>query len=145
MKKNNKAPRRHAARCKVMQALYQWDHTGQESAEILLQFLEELDDDQVELGYFTDLAKGVIEAIPDIDELMSSYLDRPITELNPVERAILRLSIYELKHRLDIPYRVVINEALEIGKKYGSDQGHKYINGVLDKLAPRLRPTEVRR
>jgi len=145
LKKNNRGPRRHAARCKVMQALYQWDHTRQESAEILLQFLEDLDDEQVELAYFTDLAKGVIEAIPDIDELMSSYLDRPITELNPVERAILRLSIYELKHRLDIPYRVVINEALEIGKKYGSDQGHKYINGVLDKLAPRLRPTEVRR
>jgi N utilization substance protein B len=143
LKKNNKPSKRHNARCKAMQALYQWEYTHQEPAEILAQFLLELNEEEAESAYFTGLVQGTIADIENVDAVMQSSLDRPLSELNPVERAILRAAIYELIHKLDVPYRVVINEALEIGKKFGSDQGHKFVNGVLDALAAKLRATEI--
>ena len=98
----------------------------------------------VDGAYFHELLNGVLSNRGEIDELIAPCLDRPMDDLDPVELAILRLSTYELKQRLDVPYRVVINEGIELAKTFGATDGHKFVNGVLDKLAPKLRSAELR-
>jgi len=98
----------------------------------------------LDLAYFQSLVKGTLNNIHEIDADITPTLDRDIKDLNPVELAILRISTYELAHQPDVPYRVVINEALELAKSFGAEQGHKYVNAVLDKLAIQLRPSEIR-
>jgi transcription antitermination protein NusB len=95
-------------------------------------------------AYFKQLLSGVIENAAVLDEKISALIDRKLTELSPVEHAILRVSGYELVFDMSIPYRVVINEGVELAKIYGGIDGHKYINGVLDKLAAEVRPNEFR-
>ncbi|MCH9643605.1 MAG: transcription antitermination factor NusB [Gammaproteobacteria bacterium] len=143
MKKLKGATSRRQSRCFAMQALYQWQVNPVPLEELIRHLQEEDDFSRCDIDYFKELLMGSVNHIAQIDEAMSPCLDRSIDELNPVELAALRVAIFELMHRLDVPYRVVINEALEIVKQFGSDQGHKYVNAVLDKLAPKLREAEI--
>jgi len=135
--------RSQARRCAV-QALYQWQLTGENVAEVAAQILEEKDAKKVDASYFRGLLSGVVKQVDKIDELLAPALDRSIGSLDPVELAIMRMGIYELQYNIEVPYRVVINEAVELTKTFGADQGHKYVNGVLDKLAATLRGPEVK-
>jgi len=135
---------RSLARERAMQALYQWQITGQELADIEQQFITEQDMKNVDKKYFKELIHGVPKWIEECDTLCGKLLSRPIEQVDPVERAILRIGLYELKKRLDIPYRVVINEAVELAKNFGAEQGHKFINGTLDKAAKSLRAVEIK-
>ncbi len=135
---------RRVARSLAMQALYQWHMAGQSLNEIEAQFRVDNDFAGVDGAYFHELLTGVARSKTELDQAIEPLLDRPLDELDPVELAILRLSTYELMQRLDVPYRVVINEGIELAKVYGATDGHKFVNGVLDKLAPSLRSAEVR-
>lgn len=136
---------RRAARALAMQALYQWHMAGQSLNEIEAQFRVDNDFAQVDGAYFHELFNGAARNKPEIDAAITPLLDRPLIELDPVELAILRLSTYELMQRSDVPYRVVINEGIELAKTFGATDGHKFVNGVLDKLAPLLRSAETRK
>jgi len=141
--KISSSARRRARRCAV-QALYQWQVSGNDLNDIETQFRAVPDNQKADFDYFHELLHQVPAHAGELDLVLTPYLDRPIPELDPVERAILRLCAYELTHCLDVPYRVVINEGVDLAKMYGADQSHKYINGVLDKLARELRPVEQR-
>ena len=136
------AQARTRARRYGMQALYQWDLSGLDMAEIQRQFFEAEDFTHADGGYFIELLNGVKTRIEHIDSNISESIDRPIGQLDPVERAILRIACYELQFRHDIPYRVSINEAIMLARKFGAEQGHAFINGVLDNMARKIRPTE---
>ncbi|MBP8171111.1 MAG: transcription antitermination factor NusB [Pseudomonas sp.] len=127
-----------------MQALYQWHLAGQSVNEIEAQFRVDNDFVGVDGAYFREILHGVPQHKTELDGAFADFLDRPLDELDPVELAILRLSTYELRHRVDVPYRVVINEGIELAKIFGATDGHKFVNGILDKLAPKLRAAEVR-
>ncbi len=142
MTKKSPAPRRQARRL-ALQAVYQWQLAAASSHEIENQFLQDYPLDKVDVPYFLELLRGVVKCCPDLDEHMKPVLDRSIEELNPVELAILRIALYEFAYRVDIPYRVVIDEALRLAKTFGAIEGFKYVNGVLDTVARRLRSTEV--
>jgi N utilization substance protein B len=129
----------------VLQAMYQWQLSGAALADIESEFLNYQIDKKIDLDYFKDLLHGVPEHQKEIDREIQRYIDRPFAEIDPVELAVLRLSIYELLHRLDVPYPVVINEALELTKKFGSIEGYKFVNGVLDKIAKKHRTLESKK
>lgn len=135
--------KRRLARCRAMQALYVWHFMRLDPAQIIQQFVEHFSGTTMDTVFFKELVTGVIKNAEHIDTVMQPALDRKIDELNPVECAILRMAIFELIYRIDVPYRVIINEAVEVAKRYGSADGHKYVNGVLDKLAVKLREVEV--
>lgn len=135
---------RRVARSLAMQALYQWHIAGQSLNEIEAQFRVDNDFSGVDGAYFHEILHGVPRLKTELDALIVPCLDRPLEDLDPVELAILRLSTYELQQRVDVPYRVVINEGIELAKVFGATDGHKFVNGVLDKLAPNLREAEVR-
>jgi N utilization substance protein B len=122
-----------------MQALYQWQMTGQDLGLIDAQFLAEEDMSKADVGYFQELLHQVLRQTPTLNESLAPFLDRPPEQVDPVERAILWIAVYELLFRPDVPYRVVINEAVELAKKFGAEQGHRFINGVLDKVSRGLR------
>jgi len=143
-RKNSGNKARARARRLALQALYQWQMAGQDLAAIEAQFLAEQDFSRADSDYFSVLLHGVPTSIDQLDEKIAPALSRPIDDVDPVERALLRLAVYELINRIDIPYRVVINESVELAKTFGADQGHKFINGVVDKLARELRATEVK-
>ncbi len=128
---------RTAARQRVLQALYQWHLTGQDIQTIEAQFLEEPGMRKTDLSYFKKLLHHIPQQVNKLDTALTPFLDRTLNQLDPVELAILRIGCYELKFCLDIPFKVVINEAVELAKKFGAEQSHKYINGILDKLAHR--------
>ena len=134
---------RHAARRLAVQSLYQWQLTGDNPKDILAQFKEGRPLGEADVSYFRELLLGVPEHAQAIDAILSPYLDRPMERVDPVERAILRLAAYEMMNRLDIPYRVVINEAVDLAKVFGAEQGHRFINGVLDKAVRQLRAVEI--
>ncbi len=136
---------RARARRYAMQALYQWDLSGTALHDIRNQFLESEDFSKTDKDYFIDLFNNVTKNIESIDNNITKFIDRPLPQLDPVERAILRIALYELVHRLEIPYRVVINEAVQLTKKFGAEQGHAFVNGVLDKAAHALRTVEYDR
>lgn len=142
--KPNKIAMRRKARSLAVQALYSWQMAGQPLNEIEAQFRVDNDFSDVDGAYFQEILHGVPRLKSELDAAFSSCLDRPIEEIDPVELAILRLSTYELRNRIDVPYKVVINEGIELAKVFGATDGHKFVNGVLDKLAPRLRSAEVR-
>lgn len=135
--------RRQAARRLATQALYQWQMAGQSALQIEAQFRVDNDFQRIDGDYFQELLRGVVEQQADIDALFVPLLDRPLAEMDVVELSILRLSVYELLHRLDVPYRVVINEGIELAKLFGATDGYKFINSVLDRLAPQLRKAEL--
>ncbi|AOU97301.1 N utilization substance protein B [Acidihalobacter yilgarnensis] len=134
---------RHAARRLAVQSLYQWQLTGDHPKDILAQFKEERPLGDADMDYFRELLLGVPEHLQAIDAAIAPYLDRPLDRVDPVERAILRLAGYEMMQRLDVPYRVVINEAVDLAKVFGAEQGHRFINGVLDKAVRQLRAVET--
>ena len=125
-----------------MQALYQWDLSGSNLSAIEVQFHEDEDFSSVDRDYFHELLHQVPARLDEVEAAFAPYLDRPVAEIDPVERALLRMASYELLVRLDVPYRVIINEAVNLAKKFGAEQAHKYINGVLDQAARRLRAVE---
>lgn len=135
---------RTKARRTAVQALYQWQLTGQNISEIEAQFVAEHDFSKVDFEYFKELLHQVPLRLHELDDHITPLLDRPLEEVDPVERAILRLGVYELRFRLDIPYRAVINESVELTKMFGAEQGHKYVNSVLDKVARNLRAVELK-
>lgn len=137
--------RRTRARRRALQALYQWQMAGQDLVDIEAQFQQEMDMGAVDIDLFREFLHGVPARIDTLDTCFGPLLDRPAEQLDPIERAILRMGTYELETRIDIPYRVVINEAVELAKQFGADQSHRYINGVLDKVARNfpLRLTEI--
>ena len=131
------SPRRRARECAV-QALYSWYVSQNSVEEVELSFVTDQDMNGVDLPYFRKLLRGTVLYVETIDNELRPFLDRAEDEVDPIERTILRLSAYELKYELDVPYKVVINEGIEVAKVFGSDDSHKYINGILDKLAPAL-------
>ncbi len=137
-----KRSRSWARRCAV-QALYQWQLAGDEQADADLSFLAADDADRVNRSYFRELLQQVTGRTVELDQLIAPLLDRRLEEVDPVERAILRVGGCELAWHAEIPYRVVINEAVELAKVFGAEHGHKYVNGILDKLAHQLRETET--
>jgi len=128
----------------VVQALYQWQLGGSDLAEPDLEFLIAGDGKQLDREYFRELLAEIRSHEVELDDMIRPYVDRPLNEVDPVERAILRLGACELAYHLEVPFRVVINEAVELAKVFGAEHGHKFVNGILDKLAARLRSTEIR-
>jgi N utilization substance protein B len=133
---------RSKARRAAVQALYQWQLGKQDVRDIEQQFLTEQDMVKLEIPYFQELLHGIPRHLDELDGYISPVLDRPLDKVDPVERAILRIGAYELQFRLDVPYRVIINEAVEMAKVFGGEEGHKYVNGILDKVAKKLRKAE---
>ena len=142
--KPSKSAKRREARQLATQALYQWHMAKQSLNEIEAQFRVDNDCTDVDAAYFREILHGVPAHKGEIDAALIPCLDITIEELDPVELCAMRLSTWALLKRVDVPYRVVINEGIELAKFYGSTAGHKYVNGRLDKLAPRLREAEVK-
>jgi len=134
---------RSRSRRRALQAIYAWQLAGAPIESLLAQFRSEQDMEIADLAYFEELVSGVISHCAQLDEAFQGYLDRTVAEVDPIERAVLRIATFELIYRLDVPYRVVINEAIEITKRFGADHGHSYINGVLDKAAAQYRAAEA--
>jgi transcription antitermination protein NusB len=135
---------RHNSRRYALQAMYQWQMAGTSIAEIETEFLHYHIDKKIDLAYFKELIHGVPKHQQEIDHQMQPFLDRALHEIDPVELAVLRLAIYELIKRPDVPYRVIINEALELTKKFGSIEGYKFVNGILDRVAKKTRGDEIK-
>jgi N utilization substance protein B len=134
---------RHRAREFVLQGIYQRQLSGNAPDAIRAQIMEAAGFPKADGAYFDELWMGVNAEFDDLVALCAPLLDRRAAELSPIERAVLVIGAWELKHRLEIPYRVVINEAVELAKSYGGTDGHKFVNGVLDKLAASLRASEI--
>lgn len=135
------------ARKAVVQALYQWQITGQNLNLIEQYFIDEqffAENEKIQRDYFSDVFHAVPQNLIEIDALLSNFVDREVDAVDPVERAILRLATYELIHATDTPYKVIINEAINIAKDFGADGSHRYINGILDKVALKQRPDEIK-
>lgn len=134
---------RHKARELALQGLYQWLLAEERVGDIRAHLAEFKGFAKADQEYLELLLGGVIADVAELDAGLRPLLDRPVKELSPVERGVLLIGAYELAHVPAVPYRVVINEAVELAKSYGGTDGHKYVNGVLDKLAAKLRPAEV--
>jgi transcription antitermination protein NusB len=132
------------ARKAVVQALYQWQMTGQSLISIELQFEEDGRLKGVQKSYFKELFHGIPQCVDAIDEVLGEFVDRPVDVIDPVERAVLRLGAYELMYRPEMPYRVVINESINLAKDFGADGSHRYVNGILDKVAQQKRAVEIK-
>ncbi len=135
------AARRRTRRV-LIQLLYQWQLTNDDLVALRHQFMFELESKKADLNYFDRVFEGLFEFLPEIDKQLSQHLDRAFDELTMVEKAVLRLSAFELLHCLDVPYKVVINEALELNKRFGTKDGYRFVNGVLDNLAKECRASE---
>jgi N utilization substance protein B len=134
---------RRRSRELALQALYQWLLNASSAEALLAQLAEAEDYEKADLGLLKTLLHGTIRAADALRERLQPYLDRRVEELSPIEHALLLLAAFELTEQPETPYRVIINEAVELAKSYGGTDGHKYVNGVLDKLAGELRPGEV--
>ena len=137
------AKARGMARRFAMQAIYQWQMTSDDTQGIEKQYVEENKSATADFDYFRELFFGVEENLEVIDATLVQYTNRAIDSVDPVERAILRLACYEFLKRLDVPYRVVLNEAVTLTKKFCAAQSHTFVNAVLDKVAHELRATEI--
>ena len=133
---------RSLSRKLAMQALYQWQLAGQSASELQQQFAAEEGYGDAEEDYFAGLIDGVTASVVALDTQLQPLIDRPLTQLDPVERAVLWIGVFELLHRPDVPYRVVINEGVELAKRFGATDGHKFVNAVLDRAARELRAAE---
>ena len=135
---------RHKARQAAVQALYQWQLTQQDPDQIEDHFILDHDVKDVDLEYFHNLIREIPLRLHELDDHIIPFLDRTIDDLDPVERAILRIGAYELEFHPEVPYKVVINEAVELAKTFGAEDGHKYVNAVLDRTAEELRNSEIK-
>ncbi len=142
---NKPAGNRRKSRELVLKGLYQYLLSPKELRLIVREMADEADFARADEAYFRALLEGVYDQIQELDTRITKFLDRAIAELSPIEHAILLISAYELIFDVSIPYRVAINEGVELAKLYGGTDGHKYVNGVLDKLAAEARPSEVKR
>lgn len=133
----------NARKCAV-QALYQWQVSGASLSRIEMHFLEEERLKGAQKKYFSELFYGVPKQLTDIDQVLTEFVDRPVERVDPVERAILRIGVYELINRLETPYKVIINEGVNLAKFFGADGSHKYVNGILDKVAQKKRAVEIK-
>ncbi len=133
---------RSRARRRALQAIYAWQLSGNRIDGVIEQFRHEQDMQIADLEYFEGIVRGVAGAHAELDAAILPFIDREIERVDPIERAVLRIAAWELRERVDVPYRVVINEAVETTKRFGSEHGHTYVNGVLDKLAARWRSAE---
>ena len=134
---------RKKSRTLLVQALYQWQISDYPVNAIEAQYRAD-NTGKIDWDYFHEIFTGVTSSAQILDEKFSPLLDRDLSQLNPIELAILRIATFELTNRIDIPYRVVINEAIELAKKFGATDSHKYVNGVLDKLAQQSRKVEIK-
>lgn len=135
---------RGRARELLVQALYQMQIASHDKRELLVQFRERPEYERVDKAFFDEALGAILDERAAIEELAVQYLDRPLTQLDPVERGILMLGFYELQSRTEIPYRVVINEAVNLTRRFGAVDGHKYVNAVLDRAAGQIRQGESR-
>jgi N utilization substance protein B len=140
-KPQNRSPR-HRARELALQGIYQWLVTACDVAQIEKQIYSEKNLGRYDKEFFSSLLRGTLRLRADLEALLAPHLDRPLAELSHVEFAVLLLGAFELSQHLEVPYKVVINEAVELAKTFGGIDGHKYVNGVLDKLAPKVRKQE---
>lgn len=143
MKGQSQNRARRQARLCIIQALYQWQLTGHDADAIDPDYYIDEGKGEIDRPFFDAMLREILERIDDIDDLLTPLLDRPLREVDPVERAILRLGTCELRYHPETPFRVIINEAIELAKVFGAQHGHRYVNGILDKLAERLRAEEV--
>lgn len=134
---------RSRARRRALQAVYAWQMSGTRVNEVVSQFAHEQAREVADLAYFEDLVHGVAKNRASLDDGLAPFLDRDIAHVDAIELAVLRIAAYELQHRPDVPYRVVINEAIESVKRFGAEHGHTYVNGVLDHAAAQWRAVEV--
>jgi N utilization substance protein B len=142
-RKLSRTEMRRNARSYTLQALYQWHMAAQPVNEIEAQFRVNNDMSDTDVALFGELLRGVTARARALDDAYSLFLDRSVEDLDPVELAVLRIGAYELIERLDVPYRVAINESVELAKIFGATESHRYVNGVLDKLAHKVRAAEV--
>ena len=145
-KKSQYISERRVARKLAVIAIYQWQMTANSYADLYLGLQEDKDLSKdmgkADLAYFQSLCKTVIEDVASIDADLNPFLDRDAEHLDQIERAVLRMATCELKNHAEVPYKVAVNEAVNLSKKFGADQAHKFINGVLDKVGAKLRPNE---
>jgi len=134
---------RRRSREVALQGLYEWLISGADAGAIDAHMREQEGFDKIDTAHFDALLHGCIAEAADLDAVLARHVDRKTTELSPIEHGVLMIGAYELKHCIDVPYKVAINEAVELAKSYGGTDGHKYVNGVLDKAAAELRAAEV--
>jgi len=134
---------RSRARRRALQALYAWQLSDSPIEKVISQFETEQDMDVADLEYFEALVRGVAKHAEELDAVLARYIDRTMEQVDPIERAVLRIAGFELRYRPDVPYRVVINEAIETTKRFGAEHGHTYVNGVLDRAATEWRAQEI--
>ena len=142
--KKSVAKARGKSRRFAMQAIYQWQMTGDSITGIKQQFFEENNFSVIDVEYFSELVSGVASSVSELDPFLEKNMTRSIESVDPVERSILRIATYEFIHRFDVPYRVVLNEAVEIAKEYCAENSHGFVNAVLDKVAKEVRHIEVK-
>lgn len=135
------SPRRKARELAV-QAVYSWQISQNEVSEVEVNFITDNSKRRFDIEYFQLLLRGVTTNTDDIDSTISPYVDRPLDDIDQVEKAILRVALFELKNCTEVPYKVVINEAIELAKSFAADDSHKFVNGVLDKVVKLIRPQE---
>jgi len=140
MSKATQTGARSRARELIVQSLYQRQITGHDVVELLRQFHDRPDYERVDQSYYDEVLKAICENIETIEEGIDKFADRPLSQLDPVERGILLLGFYELQSKPDVPYKVVINESVNLAKRFGAVDGHKYINALLDRAVATLRP-----
>ena len=145
MSQHKRFESRSRARRRALQALYQWQITGQEPGDILAQFRAVQDMKGVDEAYFETLLRGVVAGQERLDEALGAFLDRPIAQVDVMERVVLRIGAYEMLNCPDLPFRVVIDECVDLAHRFGSEQGHSYVNAVLDKAARQWRSSEASR
>lgn len=143
-KKTSISQARSKARRCALQAIYQWQVGGGLIGEVEAQFLADQDLSRADVDYFSELVRCIPAHAAELDAHLAPFLDRPVVELDPVELAILRIGACELAYHPEIPFRVIINEAVELAKVFGAEQSHRYINGVMDKVARDLRRAELK-
>ncbi len=134
---------RHLARRAVVQALYQWEMTQQSRLDIEKHFLADDSLKKSDTDYFHELIREIPRLVEELDTNLAPYIDRSISQVDPIERAVLRLAAYEMLHHPEIPYRVVLNEAIELSRTFGSDNGYRFVNGILDKMGAEIRSVEA--
>ena len=135
---------RHKARRAALQAIYQWQLTQQQPGEIENHFILDHEMGDVDIEYFHHLVREIPLHIHELDDHVAPHLDRKLNDVDPVELACLRIATYEFEFHHEIPYKVILNEAVELAKTFGAEHGHKYVNAILDKIAMELRGNEIR-
>jgi len=144
MKSKSSSGARTRARELVLQALYQKQIAGHECSELIAQFHEQAAYQRVDQGFFDETLKDICKTQPDLEASIAGLIDRPLEQLDPVEFGILLIGVFELQSRIDIPYKVVINEGVNLARRFGATDGHKYINACLDNAAKSMREIEIK-